>query len=573
MQKRWLIKQSPEQTDIEDLASSLKVTPLMADLLLRRGLTSADDVRSYFKPSLEELHDPFLMKNMAAAVDRLKEAIKNDELILLYGDYDVDGTTAVALMYAVLSPLARVAWYIPDRYEEGYGLSVKGVDHAKTLGAALLITLDCGIKEVERIAYAQSLGIETIVCDHHTPGAELPAGIVLDPKQKECPYPYKELSGCGVGFKLLEGLFQDKGWPFDKLEAHLDLVAISIGADIVPVTGENRVLCKKGLEVLNHSPREGLKALISQAEKTFPLDLTNVVFIIAPRINAAGRLESGAMAVDLLLEEHPRVAARIAAEIDSHNQERRLLDARITGEALELIDSDQHFAARKSTVVFQEDWHKGVVGIVASRLIEKHYRPTIVLTQSKGVATGSARSVDNFNVYEAISACEHLLTQFGGHHHAAGLTLPLENVDAFRDAFDAIVRERITRMDEDPELVIDHEIRLHQLFVAGESIGQVPRLMRMLQEMEPFGPENSKPVFCVRAVYASTYKVLKEAHLKIDLMDPEYGIVLPAIAFNMADKIDLVASGCAFDCAFTLETNTWKDRTTLQLQIKDIREA
>lgn len=573
MQKRWFIKQSPPEAIIRELETSLKVTPLMAALLTQRGFTTGDEVRSFFTPEAGQLHDPFLMKNMEKAVDRLTAAVQNGETILVYGDYDVDGTTSVALLYSVLKDHAPASFYIPDRYEEGYGLSFKGVDAAKERGATLIIALDCGIKEVDKAAYAKTLGIDLIVCDHHTPGPVLPDCIVLDPKQEGCAYPYKELCGCGVGFKLLQAFYARNGFDAAQLDQYLDLVAIAIGADIVPVTGENRVLCKMGLKRLNEEPRTGIAALLKQAQKPLPLSLTSVVFTIAPRINAAGRLESGMRSVELLLSDNAKQADAIAAEIDAWNQDRRLLDAQITEEALQLIDGDAHFPKRKSTVVFRNDWHKGVVGIVASRLIEKHYRPTIVLTESKGVATGSARSVERFNVYEAIAACEHLLTQFGGHHHAAGLTLPLENVDAFREAFDAIVCERLDIPDESPELTVDQEIRLHQLFVAGESMQQVPRLMKMLDHMEPFGPGNDKPVFCVRSVYAKSSRLLKDLHVKVDILDPETGIVLPAIGFNMPEKYDLVAPGCAFDCLFTLETNTWNDRTTLQLQIRDIRET
>lgn len=571
MQKRWFIRQTPSADQIREVESTLKVAPLMASLLIQRNIHTAENARLFFKPSTDQLHDPFLMKDMDRAVDRLEQAIRNNEHIFIFGDYDVDGTSAVALLHSVLEPMATVSYYIPDRYEEGYGLSFTGVETAIARGAGLLIALDCGIKDVEKIRLARENDLDVIVCDHHTPGPVLPDAIVLDPKRGDCAYPFKELCGCGVGFKLLQGLFMQMQKPVTDLFSHLDLVAIAIGADIVPLTGENRVLCRLGLEQLNAHPRPGIKALLQQAGKSFPLDLSNVVFVIAPRINAAGRLETGKKAVELLLTTEMEAASDIAAEIDRYNQERKVLDAQITEEALLQIADDALFESRKSTVVFNGQWHKGVVGIVASRLMETHYRPTIVLTESKGLATGSARSVDNFNVYEAILACEHLLTQFGGHQYAAGLTLPLENLEAFREAFDGIVRERLLKEAETPELTIDQEIRLHQLFIAGESVRQVPRIMRMLNEMEPFGPQHEKPVFCVRSVYASSSRILKEAHLKLDLFDPVSGVTLPAIGFNMADKADHVASGCAFDCAFTLETNTWNDRTTLQLQLRDIR--
>ena len=572
MQKRWFIKQSPDAHLVQELVERLKVSPLMAHILAQRGLTTQTEIRSFFHPHKDQQHDPFLFKNMRQAVDRLQQAIEQQQHIFIYGDYDVDGTTAVSLMFSVLKKYTDVSYYIPDRYEEGYGISYRGIDTALEREAGLMIALDCGIKEVEKIAYAQEKGLDVIVCDHHTPGEIIPNGIVLDAKQKDCGYPYKELCGCGVGYKLLQAWFIETEKPLEELEKHLDLVAIAIGADIVPLTGENRLLAKWGLAELNASPRLGIQALLKHANRDFPLDLSGVVFTIAPRINAAGRLESGQRAVELLLAETMSNAEKIALEIDQYNTNRRLLDAQITTEALELIAQDDAFSARKSTVVYHPDWHKGVVGIVASRLIERHYRPTIVLTENNGFATGSARSVAGFNLYAAIQECEHLLTQFGGHHHAAGLTLPLENIDAFREAFDAVVQANISRDEEVEELVIDAEIRLHQLFLAGESVAQVPRILRMEQEMEPFGPENQKPMYAVRGVYASSYRVLKEAHLKIDLMDPDSGVVIPAIAFNMADKEDIIASGCAFDCAFTLESNTWNNRTTLQLQVRDIRE-
>ena len=573
MQKRWFIKQRPNDQQIQAIETNLKVSPLMAALLAQQTLTTHEEVRSFFDPPASAAHDPFLMKNMDLAVARLDRAVENKETVLVFGDYDVDGTTAVALVYSVLQDHTFVHFYIPDRYEEGYGLSFKGIDKAKMLGATLVIALDCGIKEVEKVRYARDSGIDVIICDHHTPGIELPDAIILDPKQEDCNYPFKELCGCGVGYKLLEAFHLQNGIDPAELNQYLDLVAIAIGADIVSVTGENRYLCKAGLKVLNERPRVGIQALLKHAGRSLPLSLSDVVFTIAPRINAAGRLESGTRSVELLLAKSFSVADSIASEIDEYNKNRRLLDAQMTEEALVQIAADPHHEKRKSTVVFQSDWHKGVVGIVASRLIETHYRPTIVLTESKGIATGSARSVERFNVYEAISACEHLLTQFGGHFYAAGLTLPVENVPAFRDAFDEVVQQTIDLQSETQELVIDMEIRLHQLFLAGESAGQLPRLYKMLEQMEPFGPGNDKPVFCVRSVYARSSRLLKGAHLKLEIMDPETGIVLPAIGFNMPEKLDLVAAGCAFDCAFTLESNTWNDRTTLQLQIRDIREA
>jgi single-stranded-DNA-specific exonuclease len=573
MQKHWFIKQTPSSEKIQATVNDLKVSPIMASLLTQRNLTTLPQIRSFFTPEIGDLHDPFLMLNMNEAVERLDQAIDSEERIMIFGDYDVDGTTSVALVYSVLKEFTPVDFYIPDRYEEGYGLSYQGIDTALEKGCKLLIALDCGIKEVEKVKYAKEKGLDIIICDHHTPGSEIPDCIVLDPKQVDCEYPFKELCGCGVGFKLLQGWFSKTGKDINQLFNYLDLVAIAIGADIVSVTGENRILCKHGIQRMNENPRAGILALVEQAQRSFPLDLSNVVFTIAPRINAAGRLKSGSRAVELLLAESKEEAKKIALEIDEYNSERRILDAQTTLEALEIIAQDELFGNRKSTVVFQSDWHKGVVGIVASRLIEHHYRPTIVLTENKGEATGSARSVSGFNVYEAITSCEHLLTQYGGHQHAAGLTLPLENITLFREHFDTYVQQNIQPLDEVEDLVIDLEIAASNLFLAGESTLQVPRIYRMLEQMEPFGPGNDKPVFCIRNAYASKQRILKEAHLKFDLVDPISGIELSAIGFNMADKADLIASGCAFDCAFTLETNTWQNRTTLQIQVRDIRET
>lgn len=573
MQKHWFIKQTPNPEKIQTAVADLKVSPIMASILIQRNLTTLPEIRSFFTPDLKTLHDPFLMLNMSEAAERLQKAIESQERITVFGDYDVDGTTSVALVYSVLKEYASVDFYIPDRYEEGYGLSYKGIDRALENGCKLLIALDCGIKEVDKVKYAKENGLEIIICDHHTPGPEIPDCIVLDPKQAGCEYPFKELCGCGVGFKLMQAWFSMTNKDASLLFEYLDLVAIAIGADIVPVTGENRILCKHGIQRLNENPRPGIAALVEQAQRAFPLDLSNVVFTIAPRINAAGRLKSGSRAVELLLANSKNEATNIAREIDEYNSERRILDAQTTQEALAIIEADELFIGRKSTVVFQSDWHKGVVGIVASRLIEHHYRPTIVLTQNKGEATGSARSVSGFNVYEAITACEHLLTQYGGHQHAAGLSLPLENIIPFTEHFDAYVQQNIQPLDEVEELTIDLEIAASNLFLAGESALQVPRVYKMLEQMEPFGPGNSKPVFCIRNAYANKQKVLKEAHLKFDLVDPVSGIELSAIGFNMADKADLIASGCAFDCAFTLETNTWQNRTTLQIQVRDIRET
>lgn len=572
MQKRWLIKSAVDDTIVEEFRSLLKVDKIVGTLLLQRGIQSFDEANLFFRPELSQLHDPFLMKDLREAAERINSAIANNERILLFGDYDVDGTTAVALMYTFLRKhYENVDFYIPDRYAEGYGVSYQGIDHAQSEGCALIISLDCGIRSVEHVAYAKSKNIDFIVCDHHNPGNELPDCLVLDPKRNDCDYPYKELSGCGVGFKLLQGLVQINEWNLHELYEQLDLLAVSIGADIVPVTGENRVLCYFGMQHLNAKPRKAFQELLLVAKRSFPLSLTDVVFTIAPRINAAGRLRSGRFAVQLMISENSDEIRQLALEIDEDNKERRTIDKVITREALEMIDADPSFLTSKSTVVFKQDWHKGVVGIVASRLIEKHFKPTIVLTESNGKATGSARTTNHFDIHEALTRCEHLLEQFGGHTHAAGMTLALENVDEFRREFDKVVSELITLEDATPEQEIDIEISFDEIFLPGENRMKLPRLKRILDQFEPHGPGNMKPVFLVRNVYATDQRILKEEHLKLKVVQPNSDVAMDAIGFNLADKADLTASGVPFDLAFTLETNRWQERETVQLNIKDIR--
>lgn len=573
MQKHWLVKAPPKIDQVQLIQQTFKVSELMAALLAQRGLTTQPEIRSYFNPDLSQLNDPFLFKNMEAAVERIEKAVQHQEHILVYGDYDVDGTTAVALTVSVLSAFTKVSYYIPDRYEEGYGISFKGVHEAHQRGAALIIALDCGIKEIDKIATARELGMDVIVCDHHTPGITVPDALVLDAKQSDCTYPYKELCGCGVGFKLLWAWLSARNADKQILLDQLDLVAIAIGADIVPVTEENRVLAKLGLQLLNQQPRPGIQAMVNSAKRAFPLTLSDVVFTIAPRINAAGRLNSGSRAVELLLANSTVDAFAIAKEIEVYNANRRELDAEITQEALELIENDSDFSNKKSTVVFAPHWHKGVVGIVASRLIETHYRPTIVLTESNGRITGSARSVRGFDVYQALLQCEHTLEQFGGHAFAAGLTLLPEQLEGFQQTFDQVVQQTITYKEETEEIHIDFEVKFSDLFISGESVAQVPRLYKMIDELEPFGPENLQPVFLVRNVYSNHYKILKDAHLKLSIFDPSCGISLDGIGFNLADKEQFVAAGCSFDVLFTLDKNTWNNQTSLQLMIKDIREA
>lgn len=572
MQKRWLVKTPVESTTVEEFRSTLKVDPIVAELLLQRDIQTFEAAESFFRPKLSQLHDPFLMKDLKEAVERVNQAIEKGEKILLFGDYDVDGTTAVALLYSFLiNHHEHLDYYIPDRYIEGYGVSRLGIEYAAENDFKLIISLDCGIRSVEHVAYAKEKGIDFIICDHHNPGDELPDCLVLDPKQKDCNYPYKELSGCGVGFKLLQGLCIQNEWNLLKLFQHLDLLAVSIGADIVSVTGENRILCFHGMLQLNAQPRAAFKELLAIAKREFPVTLTDVVFTIAPRINAAGRLRSGKHAVELMISENQKEIKRIAEEINEDNLERRQLDQLITFEALNIIDEDQTFDKRKSTVVFKNDWHKGVVGIVASRLIEKHFRPTIVLTESNGKATGSARTVNNFDIHAALVKCEHLLEQFGGHTHAAGMTMSLENVPLFQAQFEKIVKESIDKEDETPEQKVDMELSFNEIFTPGENRMKVPRLKRILEQFEPHGPGNMKPVFMARNVFSTDVRLLKDSHLKISMTQPNSDIIMEGIGFNLADKMDDVAAGLPFDVVFTLETNKWKDRETVQLNIKDIR--
>lgn len=572
MQKRWLVKTPVESTTVEEFRSTLKVDPIVAELLLQRNIQTYESAESFFRPKLSQLHDPFLMKDLKEAVDRVNLAIENEEKILLFGDYDVDGTTAVALLYSVLkNHHSNLDYYIPDRYIEGYGVSRLGIEFAAENGFSLIISLDCGIRSVEHVKFAKEKGVDFIVCDHHNPGEELPDCLVLDPKRKDCEYPYKELSGCGVGFKLLQGLFIKNDWKISDLYKHLDLLAVSIGADIVAVTGENRILCFHGMLQLNAQPRSSFKELLAIAKREFPVTLTDVVFTIAPRINAAGRLRSGKHAVELMISENNQDIKRLADEINEDNLERRQLDQLITTEALELIENDTTFESRKSTVVFKNDWHKGVVGIVASRLIEKHYRPTIVLTESNGKASGSARTVNNFDIHAALVKCEHLLEQFGGHTHAAGMTMSLENVPLFQLHFEQIVKESIQKEDESPEQQVDMELSFNAIFTQGENRMKVPRLKRILEQFEPHGPGNMKPVFITRNVFSTDVRLLKDAHLKLSMTQPNSDVILEGIGFNLADKMDDVAAGLPFDVVFTLETNKWKNKETVQLNIKDIR--
>lgn len=575
MEKRWLVKTKPSPEKINDLAQKLKIEPVLATILIQRGIETFEDAQDFFRPDLKKLHDPFLMKNMDVAVNRLEKAIETKEKVLLFGDYDVDGTTSVALMYNVLkNHIENLDFYIPDRYAEGYGISFQGIDYAKEKGMTLIIALDCGIKAHEKVNYANSLGIDFIICDHHEPGETVPDAIVLDQKQHDCNYPYKELSGCGVGFKLLQAFYQKNDWDQTLLFQNLDLLAMSIAADIVPITGENRILAFYGLEIINKRPRKGVLELLFQAKKELPLTLTNVVFVLAPRINAAGRIHEGKKAVQLLISEDVNELRTLAISIESDNKERRNLDEIITKEALEMIAENNDFLERKTTVVFHESWHKGVIGIVASRLIENHYKPTIVLTESNGKITGSARSIKGLNIHDALEKCDMFLEQFGGHAFAAGMTLDPSQLNDFSERFETVVQTLLPNSALVPEQTIDYDLNFQEIFTPGENRFEVPKFKRILNQLEPHGPQNMKPIFVTRNVFVEDVRVLKDLHLKLILSQEDgSGIEIPAIGFNLVDKLDLVTSQDPIDILYTIETNIWNNKESLQLNIKDIRST
>lgn len=565
MIKRWTYAPPADAALLQQLSASLNISPLLAQLLINRGITDFESAKKFFRPSYTDLHDPFLMKDMHEAVDRIEHALREKEKILVYGDYDVDGTTAVALVYSYLQSIgADAAFYIPNRYTEGYGVSMTGMDFAAENNFKLVITLDCGIKDGPRIAYAKEKGIDVIVCDHHRPGEILPPALaVLDPKRDDCTYPYKELSGCGIGFKLVQALAVQRFIEVVSLQPYLDLVAVSIAADVVPMTGENRVLAYYGLKRINSYPRAGFDVLIKQNGQKQELGISDLVYILAPRINAAGRIEHGSRAVELLTATETSVAESVAELINRNNLERKDLDTSITQQAFELLAAKPEWIARKSTVVFNPAWHKGVVGIVASRLTEKYYRPTIVLTESNGLATGSARSVKDFDIYEAIEACSDLLEQFGGHKYAAGLSLKPENVEAFRDRFETIVSSTITDAMLVPEVEIDAEIEFSEID---------PKLLRILKQFSPFGPDNPNPVFATKHVYDRGWaQLVGSNHLKLELMHESLpSRSFPAIAFNMGEWYPQISMGQPFNACYTLEENEWNGNITLQLNVRDI---
>ncbi|WP_100628531.1 single-stranded-DNA-specific exonuclease RecJ [Algoriphagus formosus] len=572
MEYVWKPKPIASQSALEKLSKEINVNPTLANVLINRGVESFEQAKDYFRPSLSQLHDPYLMKGMQEAVNRIEEAIQSEQKILVYGDYDVDGTTAVSLVYGFLKGIyPHVDFYIPDRYKEGYGISERGVRYASDENFSLVIALDCGIKAIEKVALAKELGVDFIICDHHTPGEILPAAIaVLDAKQTDCQYPYKELSGCGVGFKLIQAIAKKRNIDESALYGYLDLVVVSIAADIVPITGENRILAYYGLDRINNTPRPGLKALILRSKIEKDIGISDIVFKVGPRINASGRLEHAKASVELLISTELDEALERAKVVDEVNATRRNFDENITREAFEMIAAREEEQTWNSTVLFKEDWHKGVIGIVASRCIEKYYRPTIILTESNSKATGSARSVVDFNIYEAIAECSDLLDQFGGHKYAAGLTLSVDKVPAFQAKFEEVVRNRIEEVHRKPVIEIDGELLLDQINY---------RLYNILKQMAPFGPGNPEPIFKISNVQAEDVVVLKEKHLRFKIVQDGQLTTPVCLGFGMADRakdpdlttVNFLRSRMRFDLVAEMRENFFRDKSSLQLYVKDIK--
>lgn len=590
MQKRWVLKERGNPEKVAGLSAELGIGPVLAELLVQRGINTFEEAKQFFRPSLEDLHDPFLMKDMDNAVDRVLAALEKNEKILVYGDYDVDGTTAVSLVYTFLRELghAQLDYYIPDRYSEGYGVSFKGVDFAHENDFALVIALDCGIKAIEKVKKANEYGVDFIICDHHRPDEKLPDAVaVLDAKRPDCNYPFKELSGCGVGFKLIQALSSRKNLPFENLHKYLDLVVVSIASDIVPITGENRILAYYGLRLINQNPRPGFESILKYSNIirktedvpaiTAPngnedppcvfnreLTISDMVFLVGPRINAAGRIESGRNSVRLLVSEIPDEAEEIAKQINDFNTTRRDLDATTTDMALDAIKTNPRLMKACSTVVYHPEWHKGVIGIVASRLIEAYYRPTIVLTQSNGLVTGSARSIKDFDIYDAIDECSELLEHFGGHKYAAGLSLKPENLEAFIEKFETVVKRGLTEDMLSPEVEIDLKINLNE-------IG--PRFYKVLKQFAPFGPGNMSPVFRTDGVIDNGYgRIVGKNHLKLTIGHHEIASApFPAIAFQQGEHFNHINQGKPFNICYHIEENEWNNQKSIQLNIKDIK--
>ncbi|EOZ95959.1 Single-stranded-DNA-specific exonuclease RecJ [Indibacter alkaliphilus LW1] len=570
MEYKWMIREKADSEAVKTLSKEINVNSILANMLVNRDVDTFQKAKDFFRPDLDKLHDPMLMQDMDKAVERLERSIENNEKILVYGDYDVDGTTSVAMMYGYLSQIYdKVDFYIPDRYKEGYGISEKGVRFAAENGYSLIVSLDCGIKAIEKVKLGKELGVDFIICDHHTPGEELPPAVaILDPKRKDCKYPYKELSGCGVGFKLVQAMAAKRGEDSSKVMGYLDLLAISIAADIVPITGENRIFAFYGIERINNNPRPGIKALMLRSRIEKELEISDIVFKIGPRINASGRLEHAKASVELLISKDLEDALARAEIVDTVNAARKNFDENITKEALSMIESME--IEKKTTVLFKEDWHKGVIGIVASRCIEKYYRPTIILTESNNKATGSARSVFDFDIYEAISECSDLLEQFGGHKYAAGLTMSVDKVPAFQKKFEEVVSSRISDIHMKPVLEIDDEILLDQVNY---------KFYNILKQMAPFGPGNPEPIFCLKQVFAENVRILKDKHLRFNVVQDGIDTKPICIAFGMADKTifpdeiiyKMLLRKMRFDLAFEIRENTFRNNSTLQLYVKDIK--
>ena len=560
---RWTLKTAPNLSLVDQLSEALSIDKIISKLLVQRGIHTFEQAKKFFRPSLDDLHDPFLLKDMDIAVSRIERAIANNENILIYGDYDVDGTTAVSLVSSYLKTITnQIATYIPDRYNEGYGISYQGIDFAADNNFSLIIALDCGIKALEKVNYASQKNIDFIICDHHKPGDKIPkAAAVLNPKRKDCSYPFDELCGCGVGFKLIQALASKRGQTLEDLTAYLDLVATAIAADIVPITGENRILTYFGLQVINSNPRNGIKAIIQGVKKNI-LTITDVVFIIAPRINAAGRMKHGNYAVELLSEMDYEAAVDFAASIEKFNIERKEIDKKITYEALQQIESANE-KEKFSTVVYSENWHKGVIGIVASRLIETYYRPTLVFTKSGDKLAASARSVKGFDIYEALEQCSEYLEQFGGHKYAAGLTLNPDQYIPFKEKFEAVVKKTIDKELLIPEITIDSTLDLSDI---------TPKFFRILKQMGPFGPKNMKPVFTTNSVRDNGYGKrvgADKSHLKLNIISGADQKTYNAIGFGLGDKISSTQND--FDIAYNLDENEWNGNTSIQLLLKDIK--
>ncbi|MFN0275663.1 MAG: single-stranded-DNA-specific exonuclease RecJ [Chitinophagales bacterium] len=563
MQKRWVIKSADEEKTTL-LQKELHIHPVLCKMLVQRGVSSYHDAKLFFRPKLSDLHDPFLMKNMDKAIERIEKAITKEEKILIYGDYDVDGTTAVTVVYSFLKTFYQhLDFYIPNRYTEGYGISFKGIDYAKENNCTLVIALDCGIKSNDKIDYANKLGIDFIICDHHIPGSEVPAACaVLDPKQNDCPYPYKELSGCGIGFKLIQAFAQKNNFSLETITPFLDLVVISIASDIVPITGENRVLAYYGLQILNNNPRKGVKALIEVSGLTPPLSISNIVFGLGPRINAAGRLDDAKKAVNMLLSETNSIAKDNADILQDKNNDRKEIDKQITQEAITMLQNDPNEKSKVTNVLFNEHWHKGVVGIVASRVIDIFYKPTILLTLSNDMIVGSARSVKGFDIYEAMKGCSELLEQFGGHMFAAGLTLKPENLEAFKQKFDNVVRKNISLEQLTPEIEIDAEISLSDIRI---------EFYNILKQFAPFGPGNMYPVFMTKYVSSNgRTKIVGEGHLKLGIKD-ERLFHADGIAFQKGDLYEELSEGKKFDVCYSIEENNFNGQEKLQLNVREIK--